>query len=212
MKKNLFLGLLLAIACIMTTGCSSCKSENKNQEETETAVEALEIVPENVIGADREVMYFRTPEGYTLKWMETFATMTSFLTEDSAAEATFMEVSNGFQTQWPSEDGKGIYTKVTLITTNTMITDSIVMDGSFYLDNSPLNDKEIVVTFAQARDLALQANCPKPQTRICVLRCPVGPVRVEDAYYIFGDGDNDTPMIFVNARTGEVYTKNPAFN
>ena len=193
MKKNLFLGLLLAIASIMTTGCSSCKSENKNQEETE--VEALELVPENVICADREVMYFRTPESHTLKWMESTATLTSFLTDDSIANAEFMEVTNGFQTQWPSEDGKGIYTKVTLITTNTMFTDSLVMDGGFYLDNQPLNDKEIVVTFAQALDLALQANCPKPQTRICVLRCPVGPVRVEDAYYIFGDGENDIGML-----------------
>ena len=32
MKKNFFICLMLAIAGIMVTGCSSCKSENKKQD------------------------------------------------------------------------------------------------------------------------------------------------------------------------------------
>lgn len=205
MKKKILLGLLLAIVSIVATGCSSCQSENKTQGDD---VKVLALTPERCISNDREAIFLRTPKDYTLLWMQTGITLTAFLTDESIQDATVMEVTNGFQTQWP--EGAGINTKVTLITTNTMATDSLVMQ-TFYLDNKPLNDKQITLTFKDAIGKALQANCPKPQTRICVLRCPVGPVGVEDAYYMFGNEDLDTPMIFVNARTGDVTTENPAF-
>ena len=216
MKKTILLGLLLAIVGIMATGCS-CQSENNKQDVVSTGkplsadVKPLVLTPECCISTDREVMFLRTPKDATLLWMQTGVTLTAFLSDAAIQDATVMEVTNGFQTQWPSEDGKGMFTKVTLITTNTMATDSLVMNGSFYLDNYPLNGKQIRLTFKDAVTKALQANCVKPQTRVCVLRCPVGPVRVEDAYYMFGDGQGGSPMIFVNARTGEVTTHNPAF-
>ena len=51
---KIFLGLLLAIACIMTTGCTSCQTENKNQEQgIADSVEVGELVVENTISADR---------------------------------------------------------------------------------------------------------------------------------------------------------------
>ena len=211
---KIFLGLLLAIVGIMATGCS-CQSENNKQDVVSTGkplsadVKPLVLTPECCISTDREAMFLRTPKGYTLKWMQTGITLTAFLSDAAIQDATVMEVTNGFQTQW--ETRKGINTKVTLITWNTMATDSLVANGSFYLDNYPLNDKQINLTFKDAVTKALQANCVKPQTRVCVLRCPVGPVRVEDAYYMFGDCQGGSPMIFVNARTGEVTTHNPAF-
>ena len=57
---------------------------------------------------------------------------------------------------------------------NTMITDSLVMNDSFYLDNDPLDEKQIRLTFKDAVTKALEANCLKPQTRQCVLRAPSG--------------------------------------
>ena len=208
MKKNLFICLLLAIVGIMATGCDSCKSENKKQGKE---AKELALTPETAISTDKEAMYLRTSENHTLKWMQTGATLTAFLTDEGVADATFMEVTNGFQTQWPSEDGKGMYTKVTLITTNTMVTDSIVSNGAFYFDNIPLNDKEINITFKQAIERILQANCPKPMTRVIVLRSPLGPVSIEDAYYIAVDCYDEDIAVFVNARTGEVSTSNPAW-
>lgn len=209
MKKTILLGLLLAIVGIVATGCSSCQSENKKQEIV-TDVKVLALTPENCISTDREAMFLRTPKDATLLWMQTGVTLTAFLSDAAIQDATVMEVTNGFQTQTPT--GKGINTKVTLITTNTIATDSLVMNGSFYLDNYPLNEKEIRLTFKDAVTKALEANCVKPQTRVCILRSPVGSVRVEDAYYMFGGGQGDSPMIFVNARTGEVTTTNPAFS
>lgn len=211
MKKTILLGLLLAIVSIVATGCSSCQSENKKQENVPD-VKVLALTPETCISNDRQAIFLRTPKDYTLLWMQTEITLTSFLTDAAIQDATVMEVTNGFQTlhEMEIEGHKAIDTKVTLITTNTMATDSLVMQ-TFYLDNKPLNDKQITLTFKDAIGKALQANCPKPQTRICVLRCPVGPVGVEDAYYMFGNEDLDTPMIFVNARTGDVTTENPAF-
>lgn len=125
-----------------------------------------------------------------------------------ADKTTLMEVTNGFQTQWG--DKKSMDVKVTQITTNTMTTDSLVM-SAFYLDNYPLNDKEIKVTFAEAVQKILQANCPKPQTRVLVLRSPIGPADKEGAFYIAKDMNDDDLMVFVNARTGEVLTYGPTW-
>lgn len=206
MKKTILLGLLLAIVSIVATGCSSCQSENKTQGDD---VKVLALTPERCISNDREAIFLRTPKDYKLLWMQTGITLTAFLTDESIQDATVMEVTNGFQTQWP--EGDGINTKVTLISTNTMVTDSLVCNGDFYLDNHPMNDKAISLTFQQAVEKILQANCPTPKTRIIVLRSPVGPICVDDAYYIAMDCDDKDKAVFVNARTGEVTTYNPAF-
>lgn len=203
MKKTLLLSIL-AIAC-MFIGFTSCDPKAKKQEN----VKVLELTPERTVSNDREAMFLRTPKTADLHWMQTGIVLTSFLTDENVMDATVMEVTNGFQTQIESE--KGIHTKVTLITTNTMSTDSLVMDGSFYFDNYPLDEKNIKLTFAEAVLRILETNCPKPQTRCMVLRCPVGPVHIDDAYFIAGDGNPGTPMVYVNARTGEVLTENPAF-
>lgn len=208
MKKSIIFGLLLAIAGIMATGCSSCQSENKKQD----AAELLKLGSDRVISTHREGVFLNTPKDYCLKWMQAEATWTDFLTDSTAADATLMEVTSGFQAQKVVNGHGSTVCKVTIVTTNTMATDSIVLDHSFYLDNYPLNDKPIVLSFEDARRQALEANCPKPKTRVAVLRSPLGPVHVDDAYYIFAPpGGAKQPFIFVNARTGEVSTHNPAF-
>lgn len=197
---------MLAIA-VMLVGCNSCNPEEEKQEEKKE-VKVLTLTPETVISTDRQTMFLRTPKNAMLKWMESSATLTDFLSSENADKATFMEVTNGFQTQWG--DKKSMDVKVTQITTNTMSTDSLVM-SAFYLDNYPLNDKEIKVTFAEAVQKILQTNCPKPQTRVLVLRFPIGPVGVDDAFYIAKDINDDDFVVCVNARTGDVLTHNPAF-
>ena len=206
MKK--FLGLLgmLAIA-VMLVGCNSCNPKEEKQDEKKE-VKVLTLTPERVISTDRETMFLRTPKHAMLKWMESSATLTDFLSSENADKATFMEVTNGFQTQWGDE--KSMDVKVTQITTNTMSTDSLVR-SAFYLDNYPLNDKEIKVTFAEAVQKILQANCPKPQTKVLVLRSPIGPADVGDAYYIAKDMSDDDFVVFVNARTSEVTTYDPTW-
>ena len=208
MKKSLFFCLLFAIASILVAGCSSCKPENNKQDDIKD-VEVLSLSAETTISTDREAMYLRTPKDAKILWMQTGVLLSDKLSDENVADAKVMEVMNGFQTQVNTETG--INTKVTLITTNTQATDSLVLNGSFFFDNYPLNDKEINITFEKAVEKILEANCPKPQTRAIILRSPVGPVHVDDAYYIAGSGDDDTPMVFVNARTGDVTTENPAW-
>ena len=206
--------LLVEVVALTVTSCKACSKNSVPVDAPLVAheVKPLALTPESIISTDRQAMFLRTPAGHTLHWMQTSITMTAFLTDESIGEATVMEVTNSFQTQWPADNGKGINTKVTLITTNTMATDSLVMKDSFYFDNYPLNGKQICLTFKDAVNRALQANCPKPQTRICVLRSPLGPVPVDDAFYIFAPPNGaQRPFIFVNARTGEVTTTNPAF-
>ena len=208
MKKSIIFGLLLAIASITATGCSSCQSENKKQD----GIELLKLGSNRVISTHREGVYLNTPKDWCLKWMQAEATWTSFLTDASAADATLMEVTDCFQAQKVVNEKGSTVCKVTIVTTNTMSTDSVVLEHSFYLDNYPLDDKAIVLSFEDAWQRALEANCEKPQTRVAVLRSPVGPVHVDDAYYIFAPpGGAKQPFIFVNARTGDVSTNNPAF-
>ena len=209
MKKIQILYVLLL--AMLTVAFTSCKSCGGGGDDDPTTAELLKLGSNRVISTHRQAVYLNTPKDYTLKWMQAEAVWTAFLTDDSAADATLMEVTDGFQTQWQIEGKKAFDTKVTIVSTNTMTTDSLVLNHSFYFDNYPLNEKPIVLSFEDARLCALNANCPKPQTRVAVLRSPVGPVGVSDAYYIFGNEDGDTPMIFVNARTGEVTTYNPAW-
>lgn len=203
MRKTMFMCLLMAIVSMMATGCSSCQSEKNKQEQ------AVSLVPENCISTDREALFVRTAHGDVLHWMQTGVVFSKFLTDEDASEAEVVEVTDGFQTETKTE--RGYKTKVTLITTGTEATDSLVMDGSFWFDNYPLDDKEINLSFKEAVEKALEANCPKPQTKCCVLRSPVGSVHVDDAYYIFYDGSEAGVFIFVNARTGEVTTESPAY-
>ena len=199
---------MLAIAGITATGCLSCQSENEEQD----GVELLKLGSNRVISTHLEGVSLSTPKDWDLHWMQAEATWTSLLTDASAGDATLMELTDGFQAQKVVDEQGGTVCRVTIVTTNTMSTDSQVLDHSFYLDNYPLDDKAIVLSFEDAWQRALEANCEKPQTRVAVLRSPVGPVHVDDAYYIFGhSGGGSQPFIFVNARTGDVSTSNPAF-
>ena len=60
----------------------------------------------------------------------------------------------------------------------------------------------------QAYEKMMNANCPKPHSRHCVLRREVGPIADINPQYIFG---NDQMQVYVDAMTGEVRTNNPVF-
>ena len=219
MKKSLFLSLLLAIVSIMATGCSSCQSENKKQEnvsETKECVkqdfftydydgviEAGLLDAEHIISTDREEMY-RLADGRDYRWFETDILLVSPLDEEDCSCDVF-SVTDVFQAI--TEKGGGYDTKVFMLTTTSKSHDVQVFPDAFYIENYPLNDEPLSITFQQAYDLAMQANIPKPNSRNCVLRKPVGPNRC-NAQYIFG---NLRQQIYVDAVTGAVSAENPAF-
>ena len=201
MKKILF--MLVAVLCMGLVSCNSCKSEKP-----ETNVDSAEVVVnndsamvvENVLGLDKQYMF--TNYGKDYRWFETCIVLKDFLDEEN--DGTITGVSNIFQVV--VEKDKGADVNVIMF---THVGDSTQMDikQGFWVEDFPMNDDAIKVTFKEAYEKIMAVNMPKPHSRHCVLRKQVGPNAI-NPQYIFG---NAQAQIYVDAVTGDVTDKNPAF-
>ena len=212
MKKTILLWLVLAIACILPTGCSSCQSENTKQEVSDglsTAKDVLgeivvvksdsqggQLVAENVISTDRQWMYNNYGGDY--KYFETEVIFSGYLNADTSTDE-IIQVRNVFQKVTDMTVGYDVH--VFYATTNAYGTVYQKMDG-FYVGNDPLNDEEVKLTFKDAYKRLMEDNCNKPASRYCVLRKPVGSTKLAHALYIFGNPKNG--LVAVDAVTGDV--------
>ena len=225
MKKFFILGFLLAIVSIMATGCSSCQSEKKKQvdgiEKVDSVAQADSVVSvvaedydgvvpditasvENIIATDRQAMY-TIAKGASYKFFESDIKLCDFLDSENC-DGKILSVNNVFQQI--IEKGNGADTNVLMFLTTGKGTEVSIYEHAFYLENEPLNDKPMPITFEKAFERMMKANVVKPKSRNCILRKPVGPTPC-NAQYIFG---NRVQQIYVDAVTGEVRTKNPAFD
>lgn len=189
MKKILF----VLIGGLIIAGCSCSKKNPKEQE-------VAKIVVENTISTDREAMSLKNPN---YKWFETGVIFENYLDEEN--DGTISEVVNVFQTV--EGDSISFDTKVFKFqhfSDGTFASDSI---KGFWIENFPLNKEEIKVTFDSAFVLINQVNLPKPHSRYCTLRKPIGPKSC-NAQWVFG---NIQSQIWVDAKTGEIRESNPAF-
>lgn len=216
MKKNLFLWFLLAIVGMVATGCESCKSENKKQDAPvgDVVISVAndydgnlggKLVAEHVISTQRETM-FSLAQGKDYKWFETTIELADWL-DAEGQDGTIAEVTSLFQTI--VEEGKCVDTWVQYIATSatkgTMIPQPI---HSFVVGDCALNDEPIKLTFDEALERVMEANCSKPHSRFCVLRKELGPKDI-NAQYVFG---NLSSQLYVDAVTGVVTDENPAFD
>jgi len=225
MKKFFILGFLLAIVSIMATGCSSCQSEKKKQvdgiEKVDSVAQADSVVSvvaedydgvvpditasvENIIATDRQAMY-TIAKGASYRFFESDIKLCDFLDSENC-DGKILSVNNVFQQI--IEKGNGADTNVLMFLTTGNGTEVSIYEHAFYLENEPLNDKPMPITFEKAFERMMKANVVKPKSRNCILRKPVGPTPC-NAQYIFG---NRVQQIYVDAVTGEVRTKNPAFD
>lgn len=202
MKKILF--MLVAVLCMGLVSCNSCKSE-KADNATNDTVEAVvtndsALVVENVVGLDKQYMFNTYGKDY--RWYETCIVLKDFLDEEN--DGTITGVSNIFQVVF--EKGNGADVNVVMI---THVGDSTQVDvkRGFWVEDYPMNDEAIKVSFKEAYDKVMAVNYPKPHSRHIVLRKEVGP---QDAnpQYIFG---NSQAQLYVDAGTGNVVDKNPVF-
>ena len=204
MKKILF--MLVAVLCMGLVSCNSCKSEkadNATKDSTEAVVNSdSALVLENIISMDRQDMYTNYKQDY--RWYESCVVLKDFM-DDENCDGTIAGVSNVFQ-YMDNVDEKSADVYVVLYT-HTPDTTSVEVKHAFWVEDMPMNDDAIKVTFKEAFDKMMQANCPKPHSRNCVLRKEVGPNTI-NPQYIFG---NSQAQIYVDAVTGAVTDKNPAF-
>ena len=155
---------------------------------------------ENAIEVDNKNMFANYSE---YKWFETTVVLKEFLDENCSG--TIEEITNIFQAI-ESEDDRSFDTKVITFkhTTKDIVKD--IVEG-FWVEDSPLYQKDIKLTFKQAFEKVNQVNYPKPHSRYCVLRKEVGPVDA-NPQYIFG---NSRAQLYVDAITGKVTDKNPVY-
>ena len=195
MKKLFYFIAALAVA----VGLSSCKctSDNRSLGDSDVA----KLVVENTVSTDRQDVYLNHGENY--RWYETGIQLANFLDEEN--DGTIELVVNVFQVieeYSPTTFDTFVYKYQH--TLEGVKSESI---HGFWVEDYPLNEEVMKVTFAEAFEKVQEANYPKPHSRQVVLRKQIGPVDA-NPQWIFG---NLHAQIYVDAVTGEVSDKNPAF-
>lgn len=192
------------------SSCNSCKNSPKIEpiaDSTEviandSVMPSAALVVENLISMDRQEMYLKYKDNY--RWYETGVLLPEFLDSEDATSEPVMVV-NVFQGL--VEKGNGFDTwvyKFQHFADGTVAKDSV---QGFWIEDFPLNEEEISVKYLDAYKKIQEVNAPKPHSKNCVLRKPIGPVDC-NAQYVFG---NIKEQLWVDAKTGAVKNSNPAF-
>lgn len=190
------MGLMLIFSI---SSCNSCKKQSNDVTPEKDSVAVL--VVENLVSTDRQDVYLNHGENY--RWFETGVQLANFLDEEN--DGTIEMVVNVFQVV-EQYDSTCFDTFVYKYQHTLEGVTSEAIHG-FWVEDSPLNDEVIKVSFKDAFEKIQETNYPKPHTRQVVLRKEVGPVEA-NPQWIFG---NRHAQLYVDAVTGNVTDKNPAF-
>ena len=206
MRKS-FLTFIVGLMFCMLLGFSSCNSCSKQEvqptEETAEVVKPAEkanLVIENLVSMDRQDMYANFAKDY--RWFETCVVLKDFLDED--CDGTVTGVSNIFQAVVEKDNGADVFV---VMYTHTPDTSAIEKVHSFWVEDLPMENEAIKLTFKEAFEKVMQTNAPKPHSKHVVLRKELGPINC-NPQYIFG---NQRAQLYVDAVTGDVRTDNPVF-
>lgn len=187
MRKS-FILIAMFITTLFVGSCTQC---SKNT--------TLNV--EKAISMDREKMLADCGDNY--KWFETGVVLKDYLDEEN--DGTIEMVVNVFQNVVEKEDGLDTFVTKFQHTLDGVTSESV---HGFWIEDFALNDEDIKITFAKAYEAVMEVNLPKPHSKHVVLRKQIGP-KACNPQWIFG---NITSQIYVDAVTGEVNSKNPAFD
>lgn len=196
MKK--FLVFLMGIMLMIGVSACTCTQQKKTSEP-----EAAELVVENVISLDRQAMF--VAHGGDYRWYETGVQLKNWLDEEN--DGAIDLVVNVFQVieEYDSTSFDTFVYKYQHFSDGSVNEEGI---HGFWVEDYPLENEAIKVTFKEAYEKVQEVNLPKPHTRQVVLRKQVGPVEA-NPQWIFG---NLHSQIYVDAVTGAVSKDNPAFD
>ena len=196
MKK--FLVFLMGIMLMIGVSACTCSQQKKTSE-----LKAGELVVENVISLDRQAMF--VAHGGDYRWYETGVQLKNWLDEEN--DGAIDLVVNVFQVieQYDSTSFDTFVYKYQHFSDGSVNEEGI---HGFWVEDYPLNEEVIKVSFKEAFEKVQEVNLPKPHTRQVVLRKQVGPVDA-NPQWIFG---NLHSQIYVDAVTGAVSKDNPAFD
>lgn len=201
MKKFLF--ILAAVAAVTFASCTGCKKDANNGEVDSTKVDSTKqgIVVEDVISANKDSVVARFGRDY--RWFETDILLNDYMDSDSC-DGSVAEVTSVFQ--YVEGDDKTFDTYVIFAVTKPDTTYMTTVHD-FWMEDYDMSKEKIKVTFEDAYQKMSASNYEKPHGRHCVLRNEIGP-KSANPQYIFGNSDT---QIYVDAITGDVSDKNPAF-
>jgi hypothetical protein len=199
MKK--FLVFLMGIMLMIGVSACTCTPQQKDVEPAVDSVAVAELVVEQTIVTDRQTMYLNHSDNY--RWFETGVVLKDWL--DGETDGSIEMVVNVFQAiEFVDSTSADTFVYKFQHTGEDVFEDSV---HGFWVEDFPLNDEAIVVTFKEAYEKVQSVNLPKPHSRQVVLRKQIGP-RPCNPQWIFG---NAKAQIYVDATTGAVTDKNPAF-
>lgn len=193
-----FLVFLMGVMLMIGVSACTCSRQKKD---VDPAV--AELVVENVVSLDRQAM--NLAHGGDYRWFETGVQLKNWLDEEN--DGSIDMVVNVFQVveEYDSTSFDTFVYKYQHFSDGTVNEEGI---HGFWVEDYPLNEEAIVVTFKEAFEKVQEANLPKPHTRQVVLRKQVGS-KEANPQWIFG---NLREQIYVDAVTGAVSDKNPAFD
>lgn len=198
--KKLFVILASVLLMLGVSSCNSCTKQSSTP--TLATVEVADsMYVEHTVAVDRQAMFAKGVDD-NYRWYETNIRLVNFLDDEYDG---IEEVVNVFQTV-ENMDEHSFDTVVYKFQHTAEGTVEGFTHG-FWVEDYPLNNEQIVVTFAQALEKVNEVNLPKPHSRYVVLRKEVGPVDA-NPQWIFG---NSRAQLYVDAVTGEVSEENPAF-
>ena len=200
MARKLSYFVIFLFACMIFTSCSSC---GKSSEGPILGDGASNLVFENVISTDREAMFLNYDEDY--RWYESTIVAENFFDSDSTS-SVIKGITNVFQVA-EKKDSTCFDIHVIMMKHDAVNTYEPEAIEGFWIEDFPLNEEKITLTYEEAYARMMMANCVKPHSRYCVLRKQVGPVDC-NPQYIFG---NVKVQVYVDAVTGQVSNNNPAF-
>lgn len=193
MKKSFILTLLMSF--VLFCSCTNCKGNKEEQIEIDSTLNVT-----NIISMDCQEMYLMNP---TYRWYESDILLENFLDEEN--DGTIEEIVNVFQTVTGGEKSFDTWVhKFQHFKDGTIYKDSI---HGFWIEDYPLNNEAIKVSYDSAYALIQEVNLPKPHSRQVCLRKPIGPKDC-NPQWIFG---NVNEQIWIDAVTGEAKNSNPAF-
>ena len=177
--KKLFVILASILLMIGVSSCNSCT--NRSTEPVLADVETVDsMYVEHTVAVDRQAMFAKGVDN-DYRWYETNIRLVNFLDEEYEG---IDEVVNVFQTV-ENRDAHSFDTVVYKFQHTAEGTVEGFTHG-FWIEDYPLNDEQITVTFVQALEKVNEVNLPKPHSRYAVLRKQVGPVDA-NPQWIFGN-------------------------
>jgi len=199
MKK--FFMFLMSLALIVGVSACTC-TQQKGTSELGAVAEGFTV--EQTISLDRQAMFLQHGDVDQYRWYETCVKLTNWLDEEN--DGAIDMVVNVFQTiEQCSETTFDTYVyKYQHLADGTVNEEAV---HGFWVEDYPLNEEAIVITFKEAFQKVQEVNLPKPHTRNVVLRKEIGPIEA-NPQWIFG---NLHEQIYVDAVTGEVSATSPSF-